>query len=39
MVWFRAVSCAACCDVCYGVGACCRLAREPVGVLLCFHSC
>lgn len=24
--------------VCYGVGACCRLAREPVGVLLCSHS-
>ena len=28
----------ACCGVCYGVGACCRLVREPVGVLLCFHS-
>lgn len=28
----------ACCGVCYGVGACCRLAREPVGALLCSHS-
>ena len=26
------------CGVCYGVGACCRLAREPVGALLCSHS-
>ena len=30
--------CTTVCGACYGVGAFCRLAREPVGALLCSHS-
>lgn len=38
-VFSTLLGCATCCGLCYGVGACCRLARELMCVILCSHSC
>ena len=37
-VFSTLLGCATCCVVCYGVGACCRLARELMCAILCSHS-